>query len=200
MQYAEFYGKMQFMDITFDSVPLDDSEAIEQLLRHTFVHEESRLLHVLKVAEKVAESSQALVRNGIELSCDSAYRAALLHDIGYAEPLRDSGYHPIDGARYLRRRQEPLLAELIECHSNAPEFALLSNLGRITVSLHPIADLITYWDVRVKQGGQVVSYEERLADIRKRHGAESLVWRAHELANPRIEILNARVEKMLAGT
>jgi hypothetical protein len=29
--------------------------------------------------------------------------AAWLHDIGYAPALRDTGYHPIDGARYLQR-------------------------------------------------------------------------------------------------
>lgn len=27
--------------------------------------------------------------------------AAWLHDIGYSEALRDSGFHPLDGARYL---------------------------------------------------------------------------------------------------
>jgi HD superfamily phosphodiesterase len=28
--------------------------------------------------------------------------AAWLHDIGYASALADSGFHPLDGARYLR--------------------------------------------------------------------------------------------------
>ena len=29
-------------------------------------------------------------------------RAAVLHDIGYAPPLVETGFHAIDGARYLR--------------------------------------------------------------------------------------------------
>ncbi|SCG11123.1 HD domain-containing protein [Streptomyces sp. MnatMP-M27] len=28
--------------------------------------------------------------------------AAVLHDIGYAPPLVNTGFHPLDGARYLR--------------------------------------------------------------------------------------------------
>ncbi|MEV0702685.1 HD domain-containing protein [Saccharopolyspora sp. NPDC050389] len=28
--------------------------------------------------------------------------AAVLHDIGYAQSLVDTGFHPLDGARYLR--------------------------------------------------------------------------------------------------
>jgi HD superfamily phosphodiesterase len=29
-------------------------------------------------------------------------RAAVLHDIGYAPPLVETGFHPLDGPRYLR--------------------------------------------------------------------------------------------------
>jgi len=33
--------------------------------------------------------------------------AALLHDIGYAPDLVDTGFHPIDGARYLLNTDAP---------------------------------------------------------------------------------------------
>src|ERR1044072_4507417 len=47
--------------------------------------------------------------------------AALLHDIGYAPALVDSGYPPLDGARFvLRERGSRRLAELLANHFAAP--------------------------------------------------------------------------------
>ena len=34
---------------------------------------------------------------------DDLVAAAWLHDIGYAPELVETGFHPLDGARYLRR-------------------------------------------------------------------------------------------------
>jgi HD superfamily phosphodiesterase len=34
---------------------------------------------------------------------DDLLTAAWLHDIGYAPELAETGFHPLDGARYLRR-------------------------------------------------------------------------------------------------
>jgi len=36
------------------------------------------------------------------MPCQPDPPAAYLHDIGYAEPLVDTGFHPLDGAVYLR--------------------------------------------------------------------------------------------------
>src|SRR5262249_13493318 len=47
--------------------------------------------------------------------------AAWLHDIGYSPDLVVTGFHPIDGARYLRdvQRAEPALCGLVAYHSCA---------------------------------------------------------------------------------
>jgi HD superfamily phosphodiesterase len=52
---------------------------------------------------------------------DSTYliAAAFLHDIGYAPSLQTIGFHPIDGAFYLRSCQEERLASLVAYHSEA---------------------------------------------------------------------------------
>ncbi|KPI17652.1 metal-dependent phosphohydrolase HD sub domain-containing protein [Actinobacteria bacterium OK074] len=49
--------------------------------------------------------------------------AAVLHDIGYAPPLVDTGFHPLDGARYLRdaHAADDRVVRLVANHS----FALL---------------------------------------------------------------------------
>src|SRR5579859_5216811 len=43
--------------------------------------------------------------------------AAYLHDIGYAPSLKKTGFHPLDGAVYLRALGEERLACLVAHHS-----------------------------------------------------------------------------------
>ena len=45
--------------------------------------------------------------------------AAYLHDIGYAPELEDTGFHPLDGARWLRAHGHERLAGLVAHHSGA---------------------------------------------------------------------------------
>jgi putative nucleotidyltransferase with HDIG domain len=54
--------------------------------------------HVQAVAAK-AESLRPLLGEDADLLVVAAW----LHDIGYAPDVQDTGFHPLDGARYLRR-------------------------------------------------------------------------------------------------
>jgi len=45
--------------------------------------------------------------------------AAYLHDIGYARELVTTGFHPLDGARWLRGQGYERLACLVAHHSGA---------------------------------------------------------------------------------
>ena len=47
--------------------------------------------------------------------------AAWLHDIGYSPELAETGFHPLDGARYLRdvALADPVLCSLVAHHSCA---------------------------------------------------------------------------------
>jgi len=56
--------------------------------------------------------------------------AAWLHDIGYAPDLAKTGFHPLDGARYLARIDAPeRIVSLIARHSYAVLEAELRGLG-----------------------------------------------------------------------
>ncbi len=57
----------------------------------------------------VAARAQALVTTMPTSAADTLVAAAWLHDIGYATRLRDSGFHSLDGAVYLRREGWPAL-------------------------------------------------------------------------------------------
>jgi len=48
--------------------------------------------------------------------------AAWLHDVGYAPALVQSGFHPIDGARFLRSQQTPELVVSLVAHHTGAEF------------------------------------------------------------------------------
>ena len=56
-----------------------------------------RWAHCQGVAQQAGAISRVLGDQA-----DVVEAAAWLHDIGYAEPLVVSGFHPLDGARYLR--------------------------------------------------------------------------------------------------
>ena len=186
---------MPFQSVNFGSAP-----ELVALLEQVFEADQRRLKHVLEVARRVKETATTLSEAGkAEIDVDLAYRSALLHDIGYAEGLIDTGFHPIDGARYLEKAGFPDIASFIVCHSNSPEQAVIKGLPEIDISENLIADLITYWDVQVMQGGECVPYAERLADIKERHGVDSAVWKAHQLASARIEAVMAKINSLLGS-
>ena len=62
-----------------------------------------RFQHVTGVAAAAVRASVAVPDDDVDL----LVAAAWLHDIGYAESVADTGFHPLDGARYLRRLGAP---------------------------------------------------------------------------------------------
>ncbi|HEY7595249.1 MAG TPA: HD domain-containing protein [Actinophytocola sp.] len=114
---------------------------------------------------------------------DVLVAAALLHDIGYAATLVDTGYHPLDGARFLAgEHHEPHLARLVANHSAARFVAEIRGLGD-ELSAFPdertaLRDALWYSDMRISPGGEPVTFDERIAEIRVRHGSGSVLVRA----------------------
>src|SRR5690606_15185200 len=71
--------------------------------------------------------------------------SAWLHDTGYASPLVDTGFHPIDGARHLRRLGgDGRLVNLVAHHSCARVEAGFRDLGQIRVEEFPRDDSLPY--------------------------------------------------------
>ena len=70
---------------------------------------------------------------------DLVVAAAWLHDIGYAPALASTGFHPLDGARYLRDAEHAagLLCRLVAHHSGALPGARAAGLADDLVSEFP---------------------------------------------------------------
>ena len=127
---------------------------------------------------------------------DLLVSAALLHDIGYAPALRQTGFHPIDGADFLVMLGAPyrlaaLVAHHSESHLLAAAHGLLPELARFRREEGPVTDALAYADMTAGPDGTPMSVPDRLADIAARHAHED-----PELVAAR----RARVPQLLAAS
>jgi putative nucleotidyltransferase with HDIG domain len=157
-----------------------------------------RWIHVRAVAA-AAEQVVPLVGDDAELLVSAAW----LHDIGYAPDLVDTGFHPLDGARYLRALDAPpRLCGLVANHTSAIREAKLRGLAEALAAEFPreksvTADVLWYCDLTTGPDGQHFSAPERLTEIQSRYGPEHLITQF--IDNAREELLTAiqRVEQAL---
>jgi putative nucleotidyltransferase with HDIG domain len=131
--------------------------------------------------------------------------AAWLHDIGYAPALTDTGFHPLDGARYLRdvERANDTLCRLVAHHScaiiEAAEHGLADELAREFKPVRrDLTDALIYCDMTTGPDGQRMSLEQRLAEIRTRYGAGHHVNRALTRSAPLLSKAAIRITRRLA--
>lgn len=135
---------------------------------------------------------------------DELVAAAWLHDIGYAPELVDTGFHPLDGARFLRSVDvDPRVVSLVAYHSCAQIEAEVRGLGALlAVEFSPgdpaLADALLYCDMTTGPDGDYVRPADRLVEIRGRYGPGHEATRFVKLAAPEILATAGRVEELLA--
>jgi predicted hydrolase (HD superfamily) len=124
-----------------------------------------RWLHTQHVA-----ATAAVLAAGLEQP-DIVITSAWLHDIGYASGLLDSGFHPLDGARYLHREGWPEeIQNLVAHHScadvEAAERGLATDL-RAEFPDEPCAGRDALWaaDATTGPAGQRFSVAERADEV-----------------------------------
>jgi hypothetical protein len=136
---------------------------------------------------------------------DVVTAAAWLHDVGYAPGLHMTGFHPLDGARYLRdiHQADPMLCRLVAHHScainEAAERGLAADLvGEFQPAPHSLTDALIYCDMVTSPDGHRVTVERRLDEIRVRYGPGSVVSRALARSAPELTSAVSRVTCKLA--
>jgi putative nucleotidyltransferase with HDIG domain len=139
-----------------------------------------RWAHTQGVAER-AESLAAV----LGADSDTLIAACLLHDIGYAPDLVDTGMHQLDGARYLRdvAGAHDRLCRLVAYHSCADNEARQRDLFDVLVKEFDqerpdLARALTYCDMTTSPDGRHVDVRDRLAEIHSRYGPEHVVSRS----------------------
>ena len=153
------------------------------------------------VARQAAEIGHVLDNQGTLVES-----AAWLHDIGYAAPLVDSGFHPLDGARYLRdtgfgdRPLWTLVAHhtcaLIEAQERGVSVALAAEFPISAGDAFPVAAL-TYCDMTTGPDGHTVDVEQRITEILTRYPADHVVHRSISRAAPSLRAQVAQVRAIL---
>jgi len=130
--------------------------------------------------------------------------AAWLHDIGYSPELADTGFHPLDGARYLRDMQHAAaaLCNLVANHSCAIIEAQERGLANALSSEFPappenLNDALAYCDMTTTPTGDAVSVHERISEIKERYGPHGVVGRFIHKAEPQLVSSVVRTDRRI---
>jgi predicted hydrolase (HD superfamily) len=166
---------------------MDQVDWAEELARK---HLEAPLPRRWAHVQGVAARARVLVPTLAD-DADLLEAAAWLHDIGYSPELAETGFHPLDGARYLRDAHfaDPVLCSLVAHHScaviEAEERGVASELRReFPAASMVLNDALAYCDMTTDPSGNKVSVHDRLAEIRERYGPHSIVTRFTHNAEP----------------
>lgn len=160
----------------------------------------TRVEHSRAVARQAATASTLL-----DAQWSSALRdAAWLHDVGYAPRAVASGFHPLDGARWLRTHGwRPEVCRLVAWHTRAGAEADIRHLKNELVTEFPpppeLAQAVLTWaDLTSSPAGECCTPDNRIADILHRYPPESAVHRATRANLPELLAAAHLVETQLA--
>ncbi|MGW1064459.1 HD domain-containing protein [Streptomyces aureus] len=154
-----------------------------------------RWAHSLGVAQR-ARSLGPILGDDAEL----LEAAAVLHDIGYSPAIAATGFHPLDGARFLRDREgaDERVVRLVAHHScallEAEERGLRPELeGEFELERPDLVDALLYCDMTTTPDGTQTTPAERLDEIVQRYGSDTVVGRFIQRAAPEIHAASKRV-------
>lgn len=152
----------------------------------------SRLPHVRTAGRVAARLSLLFDADDAEL----LVAAATLHDIGYSPRISRTGFHPLDGALFLRREGFPeRLCGLVAHHSLASMTAHHHGIHDLEEQFPAesslLVDALAYSDMHSAPDGRETHVEARLADIAHRH--------SHPGVAPRADGLRASIARVRAA-
>ncbi|WP_433112255.1 HD domain-containing protein [Micromonospora sp. CA-246542] len=180
----------------------------------------TRAYHAAEVAERqlavvlprrwrhvraVAAKARRLKRLTLPEDQDLVVAAAWLHDVGYAPRIVDTGFHALDGARWVQRHGfGDRVAALVAHHSCALYEADERGLGQALADEFPreetaISDALWYADMTTGPDGQELTVDERLAEIRQRYGPDDVVTRFWQKAEPMLREVVDRTQRRLSA-
>ncbi|MEH0419282.1 HD domain-containing protein [Streptomyces sp. B21-083] len=161
-----------------------------------------RWAHSEGVAQRVVGLARVLGEDA-----DLLASAAVLHDVGYAPRLAETGFHPLDGARFLRdvHGADERLVRLVANHSFALLEAEERGLREVLEAEFPLleqpllVDALVYCDMTTTPDGDRTTVRFRLAEILGRYGTDGVVGRFIRRASPEILAAVGRTEAALVA-
>jgi putative nucleotidyltransferase with HDIG domain len=160
-----------------------------------------RWRHVQAVAAEAARLCDQLGVDRRTVVC-----AAWLHDIGYAPAVAETGYHPLDGARYLRRLGwDDDVCQLVAHHTDAARQADDQGLGdELRVEFAEMGslaqDILWTADATTGPNGERLTLDQRIAEIGTRYGADHPVTERMITSRRALEAAIARTTQGTSGS
>jgi hypothetical protein len=158
---------------------------------------EERWQHTRRVVERARSFAGVLSPDELDVLVAAAY----LHDVGYAPELADSGFHPLDGARFVRAAGHERLARLVAHHSaseaEAEERGYAEELAEFPVEESLVARALTYCDLTTAPDGDRVEASARLAELAERLGERDPAVRAVRREAARLRSVVDEMESLL---
>jgi putative nucleotidyltransferase with HDIG domain len=138
---------------------------------------------------------------------DLLLAACYLHDIGYSPSIEQTGFHALDGARYLRSLGAPKrVTSLVAHHCAARYEATIRGLERQLAPFEYedsyLSACLDYCDLITGPTGERLLPDETLTwfgNLENRYDSDWAVAKAVRLAWPELSHRIARVETELAG-
>src|SRR5215468_7754836 len=159
-----------------------------------------RWQHVQGVGGEAARVAEAL-----GLVDGDLVAAAWLHDIGYGPDVAETGFHPLDGARFLRRiGAGDRVARLVAHHSCAVYEARVRGLEQDLLAEFEPEESVTYdalvfCDMTTGPDGEETSFKDRVREVHERYG-EGDIARALRMAEPCLEAAVDRISQAMKAS
>jgi len=148
-----------------------------ELMQGLLEGQPDRIAHSHRVAQLADQIATEL--EGTPDEIQSAWLAALFHDVGYSPTLRITGFHPLDGAVFLAHQGAPeAVLKAVALHGFARKrMADFPGIASLYASLPenegcPLVELVGFCDLRVSHEGELVTLPERIHGILTRYGPE----------------------------
>jgi putative nucleotidyltransferase with HDIG domain len=174
-------------------------DAASELVARVLEENPERLHHSAAVAARSRELAITVALSEV----DTLVAAAWLHDIGYSSRTRETGFHPLDGAQYLRRGGWPEGVCALVAHHSGSRFVarvlgLDDRLREFEFVEDPLSDALTVADNTAGPHGTIMALDERLREKRRRHAPDSPNARANPERDDYIRAAARRVARRLA--
>ncbi len=160
-----------------------------------------RWAHSLGVARRAQSLSPVLGGDA-----DLLEAAAVLHDVGYSPSIATTGFHPLDGARFLRDQEgaDERVTRLVAHHScallEAEERGLRHELEtEFELERPDLVDALILSDMTTTPDGCPTNSTARVAEIVQRYGPDTVVGRFIQRAAPEIHAAVERVDRRMAA-
>ncbi|AEK38877.1 HD domain-containing protein [Amycolatopsis mediterranei] len=158
-----------------------------------------RWIHVQAVATRAGDLARAVPAEDRA----TLVAAAWLHDIGYSPRINHTGFHPLDGARFLRQAGwSGEIVNLVAHHSGArfeaEQRGMSVDLKEFPFADNAVLDALVAADLTTGPQGQSLTYDERIQEILRRYPPNDPVHKTWLHAAPILKEAVRRVEAKLA--